>query len=87
MTQEKTEHEKVTEIITDYVKDCIKKLEAGQSVLVRGGYQWHTYKESIIDKHCHTIVQKLYGLGYRYTTNHGHGCYDYTFLKPINIEV
>lgn len=80
-----TTHEETTKILKDYINKCVAELEKGERCLVRGGYQWHTYNESIIDKHCSQIVQKLISLGYTYTTNHGHGCYDYWFTKKIEL--
>ena len=81
----KTFHEQTTEILKEYVEDCIDRLEKGNLVVVRGGYNNHTFKDIVIDDNCNKIAAKLIELGYHYTTNHGHGCYDYHFLKKIKL--
>jgi len=82
---EKTIHEETTEILKDYIEDCVNRLEKGNLVVVRGGYSNHTFKDIVIDKNYNKIVNKLVELGYEYTTNHGSGCYDYHFLKKIKL--
>lgn len=85
--KEQTEHEKESIIVSDYLKSCIKEIEAGEKVHVTGGYLQTKYKEKILDNHCETIVRKLKSLGYVATTNHGFGCKDYFFTKPLKIEL
>lgn len=80
-----TEHEEITKILEDELVSIIEKLEKGESVLVRGGYVNHSYKDRTIDMHHQTLVSKLTALEYQYTSNHGHGCYDYHFTKPIKL--
>jgi hypothetical protein len=80
-----TTHEEVTAILKDELDYLVSSLEKGQSVLVRGGYIHRDYKSEVIDRHCDTLVDKLTSMGYGYTTNHGHGCRDYYFMKKIEL--
>ena len=80
-----TEHEEITIILKDYIANAIEHLEEGNSFHVSGGYRTHTYKDKIIDRNCDKIVNHLRSKGYEYTTNHGFGCKDYTFTKPIEL--
>lgn len=79
------EYEESKQVLEDYVKECVNQLEKGESVRITGGYQAYNRKDSILQRHYQLIVQKLSELGYKYTTNHGYGCYDYIFLKPIEL--
>lgn len=80
-----TYHERVTKTLKDYIAESVEELESGGSVYVRGGYYTYNDRDAILNAHYHQIVQKLSSLGYTYTTNHGHGCYDYTFTKKIEL--
>ena len=80
-----TSYEEIVKILQDEVERLAGILEKGGQVTVRGGYISHTYKESVIDRHCSSIVEKLSDLGYSYTTNHGHGCRDFHFTKQIKL--
>ena len=80
-----TRHEEVSKILKDYLDRLIKNLEEGEPAYVKGGYLEHDDEASVIDANCSKIVTKLISLGYEYTTNHGYGCKDYTFLKPIEL--
>lgn len=80
-----TEHEEITIILKEYIANGIEHLEKGNSFHVSGGYRRHTYKDKIIDRNCDKIVNHLRSKGYEYTTNHGFGCKDYTFTKPIEL--
>jgi len=80
-----TTHEQDTKILKNYIQKCIETIEKGDKAYIRGGYIQHTYEESLIDSNCDKIVEKLKSLGYEFSTNHGHGCFDYAFYKPINL--
>ena len=80
-----TEHEEITLILKEYIARGIKQMEEGGTFYVSGGYIKHTYKDRIIDRNCDKIVNHLRSKGYEYTTNHGFGCKDYTFTKPIEL--
>ena len=77
--------EEDTQILKDYIAEQVERLERGDYAYIRGGYNTHSYKDSVIDTNCARIVNKLSSLGYDYTTNHGYGCRDYKFSKPIEL--
>lgn len=76
-------HEEISQILKDELERLVDYLEAGNTALVRGGYIHHDYVQKVIDRHCDTLVNKLISMGYSYTTNHGFGCRDFYFTKPI----
>ena len=78
-------HEERKKILKEFIDDSVSDIESGKRVLVRGGYIHGTEKERVIDRNCDIIVQKLSSMGYTYTTNHGFGCFDYWFSKPMEL--
>ena len=80
-----TDHEETTKILEEYIEECVTTLDKGSTVRVTGGYRVYNKKDTILQRYCETIVRKLSSLGYEYTTNHGFGCYDYIFSKPIKL--
>ena len=77
--------EQDTKILKDYISKKVESLEKGDSAYIQGGYLRYSYEERLIDANCSKIVGKLVSLGYEYTTNHGFGCKDYSFSKPIEL--
>ena len=78
-------HEEMTMILKEHIANGIEQMEKGDTFYVSGGYIKHTDRERVIDKNCDRIVSQLISKGYEYTTNHGHGCKDYEFFKPIEL--
>lgn len=80
-----TAFEEENKILKDFIIESVEKMEKGHVVYVTGGYIQHDYKARVLDANCSKIVTKLSSLGYSYTTNHGHGCKDYRFIKNIEL--
>ncbi len=74
-----------TKILKEYVDRQIENIEKGDYAYITGGYLRHGHKDNLIESNCSTIVDKLQSLGYTATTNHGFGCLDYKFSKPIRL--
>lgn len=69
-----------------FVEDCVNTLEEGNYAYVCSGYSSGSGKyDRTIQTYADKIVSKLVSLGYKYTTNHGHGCRDWKFYKEFEI--
>lgn len=77
--------EEETQILKDFITKAVETIEKGGKAYVTGNYCTYNHKDSVLDKHHQKLVNKLYSLGYESTTNHGHGCKDWAFMKPINL--
>jgi len=78
------------EKIEGFVKKCIESLENGNYAYVCDGYSGGSdgdMYDRLIQSYSSKIVSKLTSLGYKHTTNHGHGCKDWKFYKEFEIEV
>ena len=74
--------------LKDYVSTLIESLEKGDYAYVKNGYSKNSRGgayDGLFQTHSRKIVSKLVDLGYEYTTNHGYGCYDWTFCKKIDL--
>tara|TARA_R100001369_G_scaffold1371_1_gene4759 strand:- start:2498 stop:2770 length:273 start_codon:yes stop_codon:yes gene_type:complete len=74
--------------VRDYVALCIEGLEKHNYAKVCDGYLGDSgggVYDNAVQRHSGKIVSKLVSLGYIYTTNHGFGCYDWTFCKDFEI--
>ena len=74
--------------VKDYVNRCIETLENDNYARVKSGYNGDNkggVYDKVIQRHANKIVSKLVSLGYIYTTDHGYGCYDWTFCKEIDL--
>jgi hypothetical protein len=74
------------EKVNAFIQDCITSLEKGDYAYVKSGYDFRNdggCYDRTIQLSAVRIVDKLVSLGYRYTTNHGYGCRDWTFYKNI----
>jgi hypothetical protein len=74
--------------VKDYVNRCIETLEKDNYARVSSGYNGDNscgVYDKVVQRHAHKIVSKLVSLGYIYTTNHGYGCYDWSFCKDFEI--
>lgn len=74
--------------VKDYVVRCIESLEKDNYARVCSGYSTSSdggKYDYAVQRHARKIVSKLVSLGYIYTTNHGFGCYDWTFEKDFEI--
>jgi len=74
--------------VKDFTSKCISSLEKDNYAYVRSGYIGDNNGgkyDTIIQIHANKIVDKLISLGYIYTTNHGYGCYDWSFTKDFEI--
>jgi hypothetical protein len=74
--------------VRDYLARCIDTLEKDNYAYVCSGYDGDSdggKYDSAVQKHARKIVDKLVSLGYIYTTNHGFGCYDWSFQKDFQI--
>ena len=74
--------------VKDFTSKCIDTLEKGNYAYICNGYiggnDGDKY-DSLIQRHSNKIISKLVSLGYIYTTNHGFGCYDWSFSKDFEI--
>jgi len=71
-----------------FVDKCIEDLENGNYAYVCKGYMGGNdgdKYDNTIQSYAHKIIDKLTSLGYKYTTDHGHGCYDWKFYKEIEL--
>jgi hypothetical protein len=74
--------------LKNHVDGMIKTIEAGDYAYVKDGYHGDDKGgpyDVLFQRHCNKIVAKLVSLGYEYTTNHGFGCRDFSFSKPIEL--
>jgi len=72
-----------------FVDKCIESLEKGDYAYVCDGYDGNSKGvdkyDRTIQSYSNKIVSKLTSLGYKHTTNHGHGCKDWKFYKDIEL--
>jgi len=71
-----------------FVDSCIESLENGDFAYVCDGYDGGSNGDKydrVVQSHSNKIVNKLTSLGYKHTTNHGHGCKDWRFYKEIEL--
>ena len=74
--------------VRDFVAKCIESLEKGDYARVCSGYSGSSdggKYDYVVQRNAQKIVSKLSSLGYTYTTNHGYGCYDWTFQKEFEL--
>lgn len=74
--------------VKDYANRCIETLEKDNYARVSSGYNGDNsggVYDNVVQRNAHKIVSKLVSLGYIYTTNHGYGCYDWSFSKDFEI--
>ena len=74
--------------VRNYVEECIESLEKNNYAYVVSGYSGRSdggKYDHEVQRHAQKIVAKLSSLGYTYTTNHGHGCYDWRFEKDFKL--
>ena len=74
--------------VKDFASRCIETLEKDNYARVSSGYIGDNsggVYDKTVQKHANKIVSKLVSLGYIYTTNHGFGCYDWSFTKDFEI--
>ena len=74
--------------VKDFASRCIETLEKDNYAYVCSGYSGGSdgdKYDSVVQRHANKIVSKLVSLGYIYTTNHGFGCYDWSFTKDFEI--
>jgi hypothetical protein len=74
------------EKVREFVQECINNLESGNYAYVCSGYHSGGGKyDGVIQSYADRIVSKLVSLGYKYNTNHGYGCRDWSFYKDFEI--
>jgi hypothetical protein len=77
------------EIVKAFVDRCIESLEKGEYAYVCDGYRGNSngvnMYDTTIQSYSNKIVRKLTSLGYKHSTNHGHGCKDWKFYKDIEL--
>ena len=76
------------EKVKAFVDKCIESLEKGDYAYVCDGYNGDNdggKYDRLIQSYANKIVSKLTSLGYKHTTNHGHGCKDWRFYKEIEL--
>ena len=72
--------------VKDFTSTCIDTLEKSNYAYIVSGYIGDSsggMYDNIVQRYADKIVSKLVSLGYVYTTNHGHGCKDWSFSKDF----
>jgi len=77
-----------TKKLKDFIDKCVERMENNGYAYVSDGYSGGNnggQYDNLMQAHANKIVAKLVSLGYEYTTNHGHGCKDWSFSKKIDL--